>query len=310
MFFLTLRQMLVMATLITVGFSLRKLRVLPDNASSVMSRLEMYAITPALSLYTQITRCTVENFAKNFNLMLYGFAVVLCCIVIAIPLSSVFSKENYSRNIYKYALAFGNYGYMGNFIVLELFGNDVFYQYSLVVFFVGIACSSWGLYVLIPKDKNANFLSNLKAFFITPPFIALLTGIVLGLTGVGKYVPEFLLKAFESAGNCQGPIAMLLAGFVIGGFDLKKLFGYKKVYAVSLLRLIVIPSVIAIVLRALNVDNMTVLLLLIAFATPIGLNTVVYPAVYDADTETGASMTVISHLLSVITLPLIFELFT
>lgn len=310
MFSLTFQQMLVTATLIVVGFALRKFRVLPDNAASVMSRLEMYAITPALYLYTQITKCSVENFTKNFHLMLYGLVVVLCCIAVSIPLSSAFSKEGYSRNVYKYALTFGNYGYMGNFIVLGLFGSDVFYQYSLVVFFVGIVCSSWGLYVLIPKEKGASLRDNLKSFVTTPPFVALCVGIALGLTGAGNYFPKFLLKAFESAGNCQGPVAMLLAGFVIGGFDLKKLFGYKKVYAVSLLRLIVIPSVIAIVLHALRVDNMTVLLLLIAFATPIGLNTVVYPAVYDADTETGASMTVISHLLSVITLPLLFVLFT
>jgi len=310
MFELTLNQMLVMATLMAVGFALRRLRILPDSAAAVLSRLEVWVLVPSLSLYTQITKCTAKNFVDNMHLMVYGLVAVIFCMMLAVPLSALFEKKGYSRNLYKYALTFGNYGYMGNFIVLGMFGNDVFYKYSLVVFFIGIACSSWGLYVLIPKEKGASFVKNIKRFFATPPFVALLVGMSIGLTGLSKYVPEFLLKSFENAGNCQGPVAMLLAGVVIGGFDLKKLLKNIKVYIVTLLRLIVIPTVIALVLILLKTDIMIVRLLLIAFATPIGLNTIVYPAAYSADVETGASMTVISHILCVVTLPLMFNFFT
>ena len=306
---LTLNQMLVMASLIAVGYLLRRLKALPESASVVMSRLEVYALVPALSLYTQITKCSVSHFLDNMHLMVYGLVAVLVCIAVAIPLSAVFAKGGYIRNVYKYALTFGNYGYMGNFIVLELFGSDVFYRYTLVSFFVGLACSSWGLYILIPKEKGASLIENIKRFFKTPPFPALLIGMLIGLTGLSRYVPGFLLKALENAGNCQGPVAMLLAGFVIGGFDIKRLFKNTRVYAVTLLRLVVIPVLMAAVLKAIGTDSMTVTLLLVAFATPIGLNTVVYPTAYSTEVETGAAMTVVSHLLSVVTLPFMFYLF-
>lgn len=51
-------------------------------------------------------------------------------------------------------------------------------------------------------------------------------------------------------------------------------------------------------------------LTLVAFATPLGLNTVVFPAAYGADTSIGAGMALISHVLSVITFPLMYMLFT
>ena len=48
---------------------------------------------------------------------------------------------------------------------------------------------------------------------------------------------------------------------------------------------------------------------LIAFATPLGLNTIIYPAAYGGDTKTGASMAMVSHTLSVITIPFMYFVF-
>lgn len=62
-------------------------------------------------------------------------------------------------------MTFGNYGFMGNFIILGVWGDDFFFKYTLFVFMVGILCNSWGLYILIPKEKNASLLDNLKKEF-------------------------------------------------------------------------------------------------------------------------------------------------
>jgi len=53
-----------------------------------------------------------------------------------------------------------------------------------------------------------------------------------------------------------------------------------------------------------------VLLCMFAFGTPLGLNTVVFPAAHGGDTSTGASMAMISHTLSVLTIPLLYALVT
>lgn len=314
-FNLTLKQMLLMFTLILVGFLIRKKSNLPENAGTIMAKLETFIFVPALSLYTQMTKCTMEAFQENAVLILYGFFIVLGAIILSYPLSRCFVRntalpENaYQRNIYKYALTFGNYGFMGNFIVLGVWGNDFFYQYSLFVFLIGVLCSGWGLYILIPKEKNASVLDNFKKGLITPPLIALIVGMLFGILNLTQFVPQFILDAFDSAGKCQGPVAMILAGFVIGGYDFKELLVNKKVYIVSFLRLIAIPGAIMIVLKLLGVNDEIRTLALIAFATPLGLNTIVYPAAYGGETKLGASMTMISHTLSVITIPLMYLVF-
>ena len=315
-FNLTLKQMLLMFSLILVGFLLRKKSKLPENSGTVMAKLETFIFVPALYLFTQMTKCTVETFTENASLILYGLVICLVSIAVSYPLSRCFVRKGsaspestYQRNIYKYAMTFGNYGFMGNFIILGVWGTDFFYKYSLFVFLVGILCSSWGLYILIPKEKNASIFDNLKKGLLTPPLIALIIGMLFGLLNLTQYVPGFLINAFDSAGECQGPVAMVLAGFVIGGYNFKELVSDKKIYIASFLRLVVIPGVILLVLKCIGASTEIMTLALIAFGTPLGLNTIVYPAAYGGDTKTGAAMSMISHTLSVISIPLMYLIF-
>ena len=46
-----------------------------------------------------------------------------------------------------------------------------------------------------------------------------------------------------------------------------------------------------------------------ALAMPLGLNTIVVPAAYGRDTSVAAGMALVSHLLSCITIPVVFMLF-
>lgn len=315
-FNLTLSQMLMMFTFILIGFLLRKTKILPDNAYVTMSRLETYIFVPALNLYNQMTRCTVETFKQNSSLILYGAVLVLAATAVAYPLSVLFERRHresaereYRRNIYKYALVFGNYGFMGNFIVLQIWGEEMFFRYSMFTLVVGIVCYSWGLFILIPKDQNAGVWKNIFKGLMSPPMLAIVVGVLCGLCGVQKYVPQFLMNFLSNAGDCMGPVAMVLAGVVVGGYELKSLFNDKKVYIVTALRLVVIPAVMVSILKLIGTNDEIVTLALIAFATPLGLNTIVFPAAYGGDTKTGASMTMISHVLAVITIPLMYLLF-
>jgi len=315
-FNLTLDQMAMMFFLIIVGILLRAKKIVPENADAAVSRLLTYVFTPALTLYNQVTECTWQKLVENSSLILYGLIITLCAIAAAYPLSYLFvskdqksDKMAYRRNVYRYAMAFGNFGFVGNFIVLGVWGNEAFFKYSLFTFTMSIATASWGMYVLIPKERNAGIISNLKRGLITPPMIALVLGMAIALLNLQRYVPDFMVRAFESAGKCQGPAAMLLAGIVIGGYDFRELFNNVHVYILTVLRLIVIPVIILLVLRIIGASETHMIMALVGFAAPIGLNTVVYPAAYGGETKTGASMAMISHALCVFTIPLMYLVF-
>ena len=311
-FNLTLEQMLMLFLLILMGFFLRKKGIVPNDTFTVLSKLETFVFVPALNLYNMMTNCNVKTFTENTSLILYGLVCVVVVIIISYPLSRLFVRkvdtfdEAYKRNIYKYALVFGNYGYVGNFIVLGIWGDEMFFKYSMFTFLISVACSSWGLFILIPKDKNAGVIRNIIKGFSTPPMLALVLGVIFGLTGLSKFVPQFVYTTLSNAKACMGPVAMLLAGVVIGGFEFKTLLTSKKVYIATAMRLIIIPAAFVFALRLMGVPSEIQLFAFIAFASPLGLNTIIYPAAYGGETRTGASMAMISHVLSVITIPIMY----
>lgn len=308
-FLLTLQQLMMMASLMVAGFLLRRKNIVPENTGVALSKLETYIFVPALSITNQLNNCTVETFVNNSKLILYGAVIIAVAILLGVLLSRLFVRKNsYTRNIYQYGLTYSNYGFIGNFIILGVWGELMFYKYSMFTFILAITCSSWGLYMLIPKGQTSLW-QNLKKGLTAPPMLALFFGIICGLLNLKPYFPAFILSALENASKCMGPAAMLLSGMVIAGYNIKELLANKKVYILALARLILIPSAFLIVLKLLNVSEEIMVLLLVAFASPLGMNTIVYPAAYGGETKTGASMTMISSALCVITLPIMYYLF-
>jgi predicted permease len=150
--------------------------------------------------------------------------------------------------------------------------------------------------------------------------IATILGAVIGLSGLGVYLPAFINQSLDTLKVCMGPGAMLVAGFTIANYPFKKMLAKPKVYAVSLLRLTLIPAAVIGVVFAikelanfvlgLEINNNVLYLLFFAVATPLGLNTVVFPEAYGGDAEIGAGMTMISHIMCVPLMPLMYALMT
>jgi len=303
----TLSPMLVMFMCIVIGFFLTKKKLLPENAATVLSKLENYVLVPALVISTFMKYCTVSSLKLQYKTILYSTAVTLLGIGISYLISGLFTKDSYQKNIYKYALSFGNFGFMGNAIVPAILGKEVLYTYMLFTLPLNIAVYTWGLAILIPKgEKRENPLKNL----LNPIFFGIIIGAVLGLLGVEEYIPKFFTTTIENLSSCMGPVAMLLTGFVIGGYKFTSLLKDKKIYFAAFLRLFIFPAVFVALLKLIGADNTVLKLCLFAFATPLGLNTVVFPAAYGGDTKTGASMAMISHTVCVITIPLMYALLT
>jgi len=315
-FFLTLTQMLMMAIFIATGFLLNKTKILPQNSDVTMSRLQMYVFFPAQTFLAMSTHCTVKTFTENSYLIFYGAVIIVALLLLSYPLSSLFVKNperkpelDYQRCVYKYALTFANYAYMGNFLILGLWGTEMLFKYAMFKLPMDIFCYTWAIYILIPKDQSDGVLKNLLKGLLNPTIIAVVLGMIAGFLDLAKYIPDFVNTALQNASNCMGPNAMLIAGFAIGGYNFAELFKNKKVYILTALRLFVIPAALVIVLRLIGASSDIITFSLIAYAAPMGMNTIVFPATFGGETHTGASMVLTSTLLSVITIPILFNMF-
>ena len=323
-FLATLDPMLMLFLCIAIGFTLRKTHILPEDAGKVMSKLEAYVFCPALNLVTMAKYCTVETLGTHATNILLASCAVLLAIGLAIPLSAcIVRKKGGERGIYAYALAFANSGYMGDPLILALFGPATLAFYKIYTLPLNVGTYTWGVAQIMSgvweKEEKGGFLATLRKL-CNPPMLSLFAGAFLGLTGLGNYLPDFAVSTLESLNSCLGPVAMLLVGFTVAGYHLPSLLKKKKVYVATALRLVILPAVIvgaifgiktlANLLLELDIGNTVLFLCFFSVATPLGLNTVIFPEAYGGDPEPGAAMALVSHTLCVITIPLLFALMT
>ena len=299
----TLFKMIELFLFMAVGFFFTRKKLLPENSAGILSKLETNIFVPCLVFRVFHEYCTVENLQAKWIYILYGFGITVVSLVIGTFLAKLFAKGEYLRKIYTYSFAVSNFSFMGNAVVLGVFGSEILFDYMMLTLPLNLYVYSIGSASLIPNNSGKLSLKS----FVNPIFISLLVGAVFGFARIP--LPSFVSNAVTSAGNCMAPVAMLLTGLVVGKYNLKTLASDKKVYFASGIRLIALPTLFVLVLMLLRTSNDVIRVALCATAMPLGLNTVVFPAAYGGDTTPGASMALISHLISVITIPIMFTIF-
>lgn len=303
----TLNQIAFLFGFIVIGFLLVKLKVLPENASSVLSKLENTVFIPALVLGTFISKFTPECIGTAWRLLVWSLVIGIVAIGLAILVSRMVTKDKYIQKIYTYGLSFSNFGFMGNAVVSSLF-PDMFFEYLIFTLPLWTLIYLWGVPRLLIADagKKQTFRQSLKSF-VNPMFVAMLIGMIIGLVGIT--VPSWLMSLIEVSGNCMSPVAMLLTGIVVASIPLKKTFTNVSIYIVTFVRLLVFPAIFILLSEfVIEIPETTKLCAICSLAMPLGLNTIVIPSALGKDTTVAAGMAVISHLISAATIPLIFSI--
>ena len=195
---------------------------------------------------------------------------------------------------------------MGNAVVMNLF-PDIFFEYLIFTLPLWTLIYLWGVPRLLMADaeKKQTFKESLKSF-INPMFIAMILGMIIGLLKIN--LPSWLVSLINTSGDCMSPVAMILTGVVVSNISFKKTFSDIRTYIVALVRLIVIPAIFILIAKLFIIPENIYICALCSLAMPLGLNTIVIPSAYGKDTSVAAAMAVISHLLAVITIPVIFSM--
>ena len=308
--------MLFLFAFIVLGFIFAKWKFVPDQSAAVLSKLENLLFIPALVMGTFIKYCNPQTLSSVWKLLAMSAALLVVLIPLSIFVAKLCFKENFLRNIATYGLAFSNFGYMGNAIVSAVFPG-IFFDYLIFTLPLWFTIYLWGAPVLLilgssDGEKKQTLGDRFKAF-LNPMFICMFIGLFLGLTGWNAFLPVSIVSVIDVAGSCMSPVAMLLTGIVIGKCDVLKLLKKWRIYVLSVIKLFAYPLLYVLVFAIIPQSSFvseTFLICGMCFACmPMGLNAIVVPAAYGRDTSDAAGMALVSHLLSVISIPLLFMLF-
>lgn len=285
----------MMFLLIMTGFMLRKFGVITDAGKKCITDVLLYAILPC-NIIKAFTADLGSDHWKEFAVLL---AVAVAVQVLALLICHFcYNRMNAGeRAVYQYATVCSNSGFLGNPVAESVFGSMGLLYASVFLIPQRVVMWTAGVsYFTRETDKRKAY----KKILIHPSMIATYIGFIILIFHLT--IPTPIYKAVVSLSNCTTAMTMMYVGTILVGVDFKALITIKQLYY-NLIRLVIMPAIIWIGCRLLQIDPLITGVGVLLTSMPAGSTTSLLAAKYEADEESAAKCVVLSTLLSVIAIP-------
>lgn len=289
---IVLRQTLTMALYMLVGFALFKGGKITKEGSKSLANLLVWLVIPAVIINSFCVEFSQERLASLGLSALLAAAALALSIIIA----RLFYKN---RPIDNFAAAFSNCGFMGIPLVRAGFGDEAVFLLVGFVALLNLLQWTYGAALL----RGGRKAPSPKELLLNPITVSTLAGLLLFATGLGARLPGVVSGAVGGLAALNSPVAMLVLGVYMAQTSLRDTFLSPRLYALSAVRLLLIPAVTLLLVTIAPVDATMKYVILIGAAAPVGANVAVYAQLYGKDYPYACQTVVLSTLLSIATLP-------
>lgn len=294
---LLLKRLVVMFLFMGIGAILYRKKFISDEGSKSLGNLLIRLVLPCVI----INAFLVERTAERINALLISIVVSVALLTISILISRLLFGKDPVRH---FASAFSNPGFFGiPLIAAVLSGDAVFY---VAPFIACLNILQWTYGVSTLKEEKIRI--DLKNIVFSPFIISFLIGLLLFFSGL--QLPDIITDVISSSAGLNTPVAMIVSGMYLAKVNLKSMVTSKKLYAITVARLCVIPLISAAILCLLPKSYYELkICLLIASACPVGSNVAVYAQLHNKDYVYAVETVVLSTLFSIVTIPILLYMF-
>lgn len=303
--------MMVLFGMMLVGFFCYKWDWIDDHSYGKLSKIVVNILNPLLVIDGVLGKSRDGSFHNLLTNLVMVILYFIFLIIISIPVVKIIRPEKENIGVYRLMMIFSNVGFMGIPVISALYGSDViiyivFYMlgYNFLLYTYGIILARSSAKPAYAENHNSNgsFKENLKAI-INPGTIAGIIAIILFVCKIQVAAP--MTSFIKYLSQCVVPFSMILIGASMAQQELKTIFKDVRMYWFLLIRLILIPVIMALCVRNLPIDSQILGVFILMLAMPVGSIVVLVAMEQGADSACCTRGSVISTLLSIITIPVI-----
>ena len=293
-------QMLMIFGIVLVGLASAKRNLWAGELDRKLSVFILNVSMPALILASVMGKDLEFEASEVLTLGLVAVVNYVILIGLACLIPQIWHVNRSRQGLARFMLAFGNVSFIGYPVCDAVFGPKAVFcasvlniPFNLLIFTIGVSFINGG------KARSA---FSPKLVF-SPCVVASLIAVAIALMGIS--VPEPVGQWFHLLGDLTTPCALLIIGSSLSHIPVRDMLGNRFAYAISLLRLIVLPLVVGVVLRLLGVENFVANVAVVLSAMPIATNGIMMCLQYGKDERVMTQGLFLSTLFSVVTIPLI-----
>ena len=309
-----LGQMLMLFAMMLIGYVIWKKNWLDESAYQKLSRIVVNIFNPVLVIYGVAGKSS----AGNTGLLLQNLGFVALYFVILWAMSYVIPvivRPTYGeKNLYRLMTMFANVGFMGIPVITGIYGNDsmiyiVFYMlvYNLLIYTYGINLA--GKAGEIQRQERGENHTGEKVSFSWKRMLNI--GVIASVAAILIFIfqvplPDMVVDFCDYIGNATIPLSMLLIGASIAKVNLKAIFSTGRIYLFTLLRMVILPIIVALLLKnILPVNEMIFGVFILQMSMPVGSIVALMAKENGADETCCTNGIVLTTLLSLVTIPVV-----
>ena len=283
-----------------VGVIIVKTKILKKEGRSSLIGLLINITLPCMILHS------FEQDAGIEELIAAGHALIIsaCCCLIAYGIGVVIwrRKPAEKRAVMEFATMFSNAGNAGLPIVSLVFGAEGVFYTSFLLIPIRVLMWTLGVSLFVKQEGKARW----KTLLINPSLLVVFVGLFILLTPFK--LPAVMSTAITNIGNMTGPLSMMIIGASLADMNVREALD-KDAFILSAVRLLGIPVLAMVIMRAIGIDTMLWQVQATLLAMPAASNTAILAEMYGRDHSFAAKCVFISTILSLITVPCLTLLF-
>lgn len=253
-FFIVLNQIGIFLILIIFGILAVKFGILDEHSLGSVSKLVMRMALPAYIFINTAEGATRQGLAESLLVIPLAIALYLMLFLLSLLLEKVFHLKGNRGHVFRAIVMFGNVGFMGIPLVVELYPDTALLYISLFTILDQGLFWTYGVSLTKPvsEQKEKISLKNLKNL-LSPALVAIVGATVLVLLNI--HLPKLLTTTLSKLGTASMPLSLLYIGGMLSMTDVRKVLRCGELYAEIGLKMLVLPIVFFLVMKLCQVPT-------------------------------------------------------
>ena len=294
---IVVEQVTILAILMAVGYIGGASGILGEAENKSMTKLLTNIALPALIFSAFNIGYSEETLRGIILIFILSF---LTHIIAALIGKFAFIKYPKEKNgVLRFGNTISNSGCMGIPFVYALFGQEALLYASVFLIPVHMIMWTYGENLLRSEKESLN----IKKIIKNPPILAILVGSLIFILNVN--LPRLIMEPVGILSSTTLPLAMLILGERVSKLSLGEILRDRDIYYFSLFRLVITPIVVLISLSFFSIDPLIKNIVVIMQSLPVAVVIVAISEKHGADSRLASKITVVSHIFSVLTIPLV-----
>lgn len=295
-FLAMLQVQLTLFVYLAVGFFIRKRGFITDAMRSGLTNLLIYLLLPCMIFNSFHLDVTFSQLLSAATML--GSAVGLA--VFAWLMGYVLFRRfpNGQEMILRYGALVANSSFAGLPVIQSAYGTEGLFYAAVFIIPNRIFMWSAGISLFTEKEKGG-WVRNI---LLNPGIIAVFLGLARMLLRIP--LPGFVNTAVANIGNCTTSMSIIIVGSILADVDLRSIFSKGTLY-MSFIRLIFLPVVALLVLKAIHFGSLTTAVSVVLTGMPVGSTAAILAEKYGADAGFASKCVFVTTVLSLITIPVL-----